>query len=119
MIIAPPLFNRMISPYFLRMISPYVSYLCMTRGGPPKVECDQDGYDRVDPSPRDHQISMCVILRLSEMLDGRHMASSGASARHRSRSSSSGVDSNPMVRSSSHRGGLVIARSSLDGRDRS
>ena len=35
------------------------------------------------------------------------------------RSSSSGVDSHPTVRSSSHRGRLGIARSSSDGRDRS
>ena len=62
--------------------------------------------------------SRCHYNFLREMLDGRHVASSGASDRHRSRSSSSGVDSNPTVRSSSHRGGLGIARSSSDGRDR-
>ena len=37
-------------------IVPHGSYLCSTRGGPPDVGCDQDGEDRVDPSPRDHQI---------------------------------------------------------------
>ena len=27
-----------------------------------------DGYDRVDPSPRDHQISTCLIYILSEAI---------------------------------------------------
>ena len=37
----------------------------------------------MDSSPRDHQSGTCAILCLSEMLDGRHVASSGASGRHR------------------------------------
>ena len=37
----------------------------------------------MDPSPRDHQLGTCAILCLSEMLDGRHVASSGASYQHR------------------------------------
>ena len=37
-------------------IVPTRSYLCRTRGNLPDVGCYQDGYDRVDPSPRDHQI---------------------------------------------------------------
>ena len=37
----------------------------------------------MDQSPRDHQLGMCAILCLSETLDGRHVASSGASDRHR------------------------------------
>ena len=81
---------------------------------------------KLEPSiawTRVHAIShqrTCAILCLSEMLDGRHVASLGASDRHRSEiRGSSGMDYNLMVRSSSHRGQLGIARSSSDGRDRS
>ena len=35
---------------------PHGSYLCRKRSSPPDVGCDLDGEDRVDPSPRDHQI---------------------------------------------------------------
>ena len=52
-----PLFKRDILLYFL--VWDYVptrSYLCRTRGSLPDVGCDQNGYDRVDRSPRDHQI---------------------------------------------------------------
>ena len=42
-----------------------------------------DGYDRVDPSPRDHQSSTCVICILSDTLDGRHVAKRGGMDLHR------------------------------------
>ena len=45
---------------------PHISYLCRMRGGPVDVGSDQDGEDRVDPSPRDHQITTCTKSDLSE-----------------------------------------------------
>ena len=47
---------------------PHVSYLCRTRGGLPDVGCDQDGEDRVDLSPRDHQITTCTKEGISETI---------------------------------------------------
>ena len=54
---APPQFNRDFLPIFSVMdYVPTRSYLCRTRGNLPDVGCDQDDYDRVEPSPHDRQI---------------------------------------------------------------
>ena len=66
MIIAPPYLTACFPHIFsVWKYVPHISYVCRMRGGPPDVGCDQNGYDRVDPSPRDHQISTCVKVTLS------------------------------------------------------
>ena len=44
---------------------PTRSYLCRMRGSTTGVGFDQDGGDRVDPSPRDHQSNTCANAHLS------------------------------------------------------
>ena len=39
---------------------PHGFLFCRRRGEKACVGCDQDGEDRVDPSPRDHQIITCA-----------------------------------------------------------
>ena len=53
---------------FISSVWDYVptrSYLCRTRGSTAGVGFDQDGGDRVDPSPRDHQSNTCANAHLS------------------------------------------------------
>ena len=53
---------------FISSVWDYVptrSYLCRTRGSTTGVGFDQDGGDRVDPSPRDHQSNTCANAHLS------------------------------------------------------
>ena len=53
-----PYFSAKLSPCFLPCgtMFPHVFLFCRLRGDTTSVGCSQDGGDRVDPSPRDHQI---------------------------------------------------------------
>ena len=52
-----PLFNRVVLLYFFRVgLCSHTVLFCRTRGGLTSVRCGMNGGDRVDPSPRDHQI---------------------------------------------------------------
>ena len=74
------LFNRVLSHHFLRVgLCPTRLTFCRRRGRAVGVGFHQDGGDRVDPRPRDHQSSMCANVGLSELDRGillRHVASS-------------------------------------------
>ena len=52
--------------FFVWDYVPHVSYLCRMRGGPGNFGCDMDDEDRMDPSPRDHQITTWAKSDLSE-----------------------------------------------------
>ena len=55
---ATPLFNRVLSLHLFRvgLCSHTIFFYCRLRGGRANVGCDHNSYDRVDPSPCDHQI---------------------------------------------------------------
>ena len=63
-----PLFNRVRFLYLFRvgLCSHTVCLFCRTRGGARSVRFRLNGGDRVDPSPRDHDQSTCVMLTLSD-----------------------------------------------------
>ena len=55
-----PLINRVLSHHFLRVgLCPTRLTFCKRRGRAVGVGFQQDGENRVDPSPRDHQYSTC------------------------------------------------------------
>ena len=62
-----PLFIRAISFYFLRVgLCPTRFSLLQVTWKHGRVRFHQDGLDRVDPSPRDHRSSTCVMFTLSD-----------------------------------------------------
>ena len=66
--ICAPLFNRFISQCFLRVgLCSHTFFCCRTRGGPAGVGFDQDGGDRMDPSPHDLNYNTCAKSDLSEV----------------------------------------------------
>ena len=65
---AAPLFKRVLPLLLIRvgLCSHTVCLFCKTRGGARSVRFRLNGGDRVDPSPRDHDQSTCVMLTLSD-----------------------------------------------------
>ena len=66
---------------------------CRRRGDAASVGCGRNGWDRVDPSPRDQQSDTCWIRGISELderLTFRHVASQEAPDRHRTVNAPSG-----------------------------
>ena len=74
------LFNRVISfiLFCLGLCSHTVLFFCRIRGGRTSVEFSQDGGDRVDLSPRDHQITTRGKKRISERDQPAYLMTGGS-----------------------------------------
>ena len=62
-----PVFNLVISSFLFYVgLCSHTIFFCRLRGDNISVGFGQDDDDRVDPSPLDHQCSMCEKYRISE-----------------------------------------------------
>ena len=96
---------------------------CKRRGRTARIGfCQRRSYgvDRVDSSPRDHQINMCVKSCLSETIDGRHVAHLGDVNLHWMDNSHRDFNTSPAIRGHFQSvGSSSDERCSSDGCDRS